>query len=480
MPAKNERPQSSSQAAASPVDASFETAPSASLPEGPEQTAADPMPDLVKAVPESESGEKRLETGPVPAQRTALPDATIAESPPVQTKRKSVVRPVVLSTLLVIGVAVLARYGSEWWNAGRFMISTDDAYIGAEMASISSQLNARIAHVAITANQPVRKGDILFTLDDTDFKLALDAATAKVATQKAERVRIVNQIAANTTALDQVAAQVDQAKAQQDQANAQSDAAAADLTRAQAAYDRSKKLAASDFGSKATLDNAIADLSRAKSGVASAAAATATASAGNAGAKAAMASARANILVLEAQRDEVDQVIKELNVTEAKALHDLDRIAIRAPLDGVIAAKSAQVGDFASVGKRLTSIVPMDTLYVDANFKETQVKDVVPGTPVLIYVDAIGKDRPIKGIVSGLAPGTGSVFSLLPADNATGNFTKIVQRVPVRIALDPANQENRLLRPGLSVSVELDMRDAQAIAKTSADATPKPVETSAP
>ena len=174
-----------------------------------------------------------------------------------------------------------------------------------------------------------------------------------------------------------------------------------------------------------------------------------------------MAQALANIRVLEAQRVEAARQLDELEVAVGKARRDLSVTRIVAPIDGLVANINAQVGDLVSAGKRLMSVVPLAQVYVDANFKETQIGPVKIGDRASITVDAL-PGRVFHGTVSGIAGGTGSVFSLLPPDNATGNFTKIVQRVPVRIALAPEDAARQELRPGMSVVVSIDPRAGAA------------------
>jgi len=459
----------------------------------PRMAASNDVPDAARDLNDLEPGDRarpgRLQPDPVqpdpvqlnpgqpapaeadPVEAAAAPPAEPAAAPaaaPAVPPRNRL-RQAIVGLLIVAAGTVGYRYGAAWWRDGRFIVTTEDAYIGAEMATVSSKLNAHIAAVEVHDNQAVKAGDVLFRLDEGDYRLALQAAEAKAQTQRSEQARIDSQIAATVAGLAQVAAQGDQGKAQQVQAAAQAAGAAADLTRAQSAYDRVQALARSDYSTRAALEEAAAQLARAKAGVATAAGAASAADAVVAGAEAALAAARANVKVLEAQRAESDEVLKELQIAAARARRDLSFVVVAAPFDGVIANKTAEVGDYVSTGKRLASLVPMGSLYVDANFKETQLRDVAPGAPVTIHVDAIGEDQPIRGAVQGMSPGTGSVFSLLPPDNATGNFTKIVQRVPVRITLEADARRLALLRPGLSVTVSLDSRDSRRMAQARAD-----------
>ena len=161
--------------------------------------------------------------------------------------------------------------------------------------------------------------------------------------------------------------------------------------------------------------------------------------------------------VLKAQQEEAARTLKELNIALAKAERDLSFTVIKAPMDGVIGNRAMQVGDYVQPGQRLASLVPLEAVYVDANFKETQLAKLKPGQPVKIAVDSMGGQQ-IDGTVVSVAPASGSVFSLLPPDNATGNFTKIVQRVPVRIQVPGELAEKGVLRPGTSVVVNVDTK----------------------
>lgn len=389
------------------------------------ETASDNRRDRLKLV------DPVLETTQ-PAQARQADEAVVADKPsaPAGSKRKGV-RRAGLMLLATAAIGVGAWYGVDYWKTGRFIVSTDDAYVGAEMATISAKLSANIAAVSVAQNQEVKAGQPLVTLDDGDQRIALDAARAKSATAVATLGRIDSQIEAGRASLLQ--------------AQAQAISAQADVTRTIADFDRANSLAAKSYGSQATLDAATAARDRARAALASA----------NAG----VTAAEANVEVLKAQRIEAARQADELKVAEQKAARDLTFTKISAPIDGLVANTNMQLGDLVSAGKRLMSIVPLDQVYVDANFKETQVGPLKIGDKAQITVDALPGST-FEGTVSGIAGGTGSVFTLLPPDNATGNFTKIVQRVPVRIALDRASAEKHVLRPGMSVVVRIDPRPA--------------------
>ncbi len=310
------------------------------------------------------------------------------------------------------------------------MVSTDDAYVEGDIATISSKLSGYVATVNVVANQIVKKGDALVTLDDGDYRLARDQAQAQIDTQNLTLQRIDAQITGGQAAVDQ--------------ANANKQALVATQKNAALAQQRAASLAQQAVGSQSTLDTANAALDQANAQVV----------AGDAQ----IASAKANIAVLEGQRAEAGGQLKTLQVALDKANRDLSFTVLRAPYDGVVGNLAVQTGDLVSAGSRLAALVPTSALYVDANFKETQLSALKPGETVTIHVDAL-KDQ-ITGTVVSLAPASGSVFSLLPPENATGNFTKVVQRVPVRIALPQNVLDSGVLQAGLSVTVDADTRTA--------------------
>jgi membrane fusion protein (multidrug efflux system) len=320
-------------------------------------------------------------------------------------------------------------YGNYWWTAGRFLVSTDDAYVGAKNTTLAAKVSGYVDAVMVEDNAQVRSGDVIARIDDGDYRLAVDSARGKVATQQAT--------------IDRIGKQVDAQQAAIDQAKAQLASAQAGSARADADYARQQQLAARDYASKQALDAALAAKDQSKASVQ--------------GAQASVEAAEANVQVLKAQQEEAAHTLKELNTALAKAERDLSFTLIKAPMDGVIGNRAMQVGDYVQPGQRLASLVPLDAVYVDANFKETQLGKLKPGQPVTIAVDSMGGEK-IDGTVVSVAPASGSVFSLLPPDNATGNFTKIVQRVPVRIQVPGELAEKGVLRPGTSVVVSVDTK----------------------
>ncbi|WP_284775655.1 HlyD family secretion protein [Agrobacterium sp. lyk4-40-TYG-31] len=379
----------------------------------------------IRAVNSSEETEARAdEAKPLAAEQSAAPNQAAA---PDKKKRKSFVLP-------IIAIAALAGggwYGYQWWTDGRFLISTDDAYVKGDIAVISPKVSGYVAKVDIVANQEVKAGDPMVTLDDGDYRNALEQAQAQLETQQ--------------LSLNRIDAQIAGAEASLAQAVAQKGALDAALRGADINLKRATELQSKDVGTAASSDNAQIAMEQAKANLV----------AGEAG----VVSAQANIDLLRAQRKEAEGSVKSLEISRDKAARDLSFTVLRAPYDGVIGNLSVQTGDLVSVGKRLASLVPMDDLYIDANFKETQLAKIEPGSKVRVHVDAFG-DHDIEATVQSISPASGSVFSLLPPENATGNFTKVIQRVPVRVVFSKEDLAKHKLRAGLSVVVDVDTRTA--------------------
>jgi membrane fusion protein, multidrug efflux system len=356
-----------------------------------------------------------------PAQQAATP------ARPRRAKR------ILLAGAVLAALAVAGYFGDYWWTVGRFTVTTDDAYVGAKSTTLAAKIPGYLASLEVEDNQRVHVGDVIARIDDGDYQLAVKTARDKVATQQATIERIGKQIAAQQ-------ATVDQAKAQLESAQAGATRMRLELTRQQA-------LATREFASRQTLEQAQANRDQA---VASVDAAQAT-----------LQSASANVDVLKLQQQEAARTLEELNTALAKAERDLSFAVIRAPFDGTVGNRAVQTGDYVQPGQRLASLVPLDGVYIDANFKETQLARLRAGQTAAITVDAL-PGRTITGTVESFAPASGSVFTLLPPDNATGNFTKIVQRIPVRVRVPADVAGEEVLRPGMSVVVSINTKSAAA------------------
>jgi membrane fusion protein (multidrug efflux system) len=339
--------------------------------------------------------------------------------------------------LLVVVLAAALGFGGwkgyDWFVDGRFIVSTDDAYVKADQSIVAAKVPGLVARVDVADNTPVKAGEVLVRLDDGDYALAAASARERIATQDATLARIGRQAVAQRAAIEQAIAQLA--------------AANAEVARANVSFNRADQLARSGNGAVATLDQARADRDRALAGVA--------------GARAGVEAANAAMDVLRAQQAEAESQRRELDTALQRAERDLDFTLVRAPFDGTVGNRAAQPGQYVQPGTRLMALVPLGGVYVQANFKETQLAELKPGQAVDLKVDAY-PDRTIRGTLVSIAPASGSEFSLLPPENATGNFTKIVQRLPVRIAVPEDVAREGRLRPGMSVVVGVRTRSAPA------------------
>src|SRR5579863_875993 len=344
-----------------------------------------------------------------------------ADKPPFWRRRP------LLTASLATAAALAAGAGYLWWDNSSHFESTDDAFIAARQSAIAPKITGYVASVPVTDNQHVNAGDVIAKLDDRDYQAALDQANAQVAAAKAS--------------IDNVEAQRDVQAAQIQASQAQVDQSKAALAFAQQQAARYEVLAQKGSGSVQNAQQYSSQLGQQDAAVKSAEAAERVAERQLEALKAQLLSAQANLSVAEAQREQAT-----LNVGYA---------TIRASEPGRIVNLTAAPGEFAQPGTDLTMFVP-DEIWVTANFKETQLDRMRPGQPVVIGIDAY-PDHDWKGHVASVQPGSGTAFSLLPAENATGNYVKIVQRVPVKIVLDHAPADVAL-GPGMSVvpSVRID------------------------
>lgn len=344
--------------------------------------------------------------------------------------------------LLVLGLLVLA------WVvlfSGRSE-STDDAYVGGDVAAVTPLVNGAVADVRVSDTQQVKKGDLLVVIDDADARVALEQAEAEL--QRAIR-RVRGYVATDGGLRAQVDARValaQRAKAQVDQARDAYEKAQGDLA-------RRASIVADGAVSGEEVANARNAVAQAKANLAAAEAAYTEAQANQ---SVAHGSLIANHALIAGDKSDNNPEVASARAKRDAAALDLSRTALRAPFDGVVARRQVQIGQRVQAGATLMSIVPTDKLYVDANFKEDQLKKIQPGQKVTLTSDRYGGGVVFHGKVVGFAGGTGSAFAVIPAQNATGNWIKVVQRVPLRIALDPVELKQHPLLVGLSMTATVD------------------------
>src|SRR5262245_22656957 len=311
------------------------------------------------------------------------------------------------ASVAAIGVGLGAWY---WLAVARFHETTDNAYVEADIAAVAPKIAGYIRSLDVVDNQQVRAGDVLVIIDEGDFQARVAQASAAVAAAEAANVSIDRQVDLQSSRIKQAAASVDSAKAE--------------LARAQPEYERYKKLVARNVVAKSDYDRTAADLRKAEAEVA--------------GTEAQLLAEKGQLVVLQASRTEGDAKLAQARAALQAAQIDLDNTVVRAPVDGVVGNKGVEEGQYVQAGSLMMAIVPLPSVHIVANFKETQLENMRPGQTVSISVDAFPSTQ-LTGTVESFAPASGAVFSLLPPENATGNFTKIVQRVPVRIAVPNDN-----------------------------------------
>jgi membrane fusion protein (multidrug efflux system) len=342
---------------------------------------------------------------------------------------------IAVPAVLALAVAWIAHY----WTVTRFFVSTRDAYVQADSTIVASRVSGYVSAVLIADNQQVRAGEVLARIDDRDFLAALDQTGAEVQAARAETGDFEAQLAEQETLVAKARASVAASQAALDLAN---------LNRV-----RYQKMASIGFGSLQQSQEAdaqarvrTADLARDQ---------------------AALATAQGEVRVLAAKLVQAQALLNRSQAIERRAALDLGYTRIAAPIDGVVGARSVRLGQYVQAGTQLTALVPLQAVYVMANFKETQLTHVRAGAPVHLRVDTFPANA-LLGCVDSVAPASGLEFSLLPPDNATGNFTKIVQRIPVKIRLDPHQPLIGQLRPGMSVEASIDTRPNAGAASTAA------------
>jgi membrane fusion protein (multidrug efflux system) len=353
-----------------------------------------------------------------------------------------------IALMSVAGAIVLAGIGYGLWYAfvGSHYVGTDNAYVGADTAQVTPMVAGQVLAVLKSDTDTVKRGEILVKLDDRDAQIALATAEADLAKAR----RQFGQATATSSALsDQVAARgadIRSAKAQQIAAQAAYDKAQVDFT-------RRKTLSANGAVSGDELTSATNALAAARANLEQAKAAVVQASSSQGAASGNLA---ANNALIQGTTIDTSPDVLAAAARVRQARLDLDRTVVRAPIDGVVANRTVQVGQRIAPGATVMRVVPVSQVYVDANFKEGQLTRVKPGQPVTLTSDLYGGDVEYHGRVAGFSGGTGSAFALIPAQNATGNWIKVVQRLPVRVILDPKELAAHPLRVGLSMNAEID------------------------
>jgi membrane fusion protein (multidrug efflux system) len=342
-----------------------------------------------------------------------------------------------------LGLALAMTWTVYYFTSARFVVSTDDAYVQADSTIVASRVSGYVSGVLVEDDQPVRAGQVLARIDDREFRAALDQARADAQAAQAE--------------VDDLEAQLAQQDALIARARASEAASEAALDLAGLNQVRYRKMASIGFGSQQQSQEAdaqererSADLARDR---------------------AALTTVQQQVHVLRAKLAQAQALEDRSQAIVRRAALDLGYTTIIAPIDGVVAARAVRLGQYVQAGTQLTALVPLREVYVTANFKETQLTRVRAGEPVQLHVDTFPGAR-LHGCVDSLAPASGLEFSLLPPDNATGNFTKIVQRIPVKIALDSHQTLIGSLRPGMSVEASIDTKSGEGSAPAASCAVP--------
>jgi membrane fusion protein, multidrug efflux system len=330
-------------------------------------------------------------------------------------------------------IAATAGYGNYYWRTGRFLVSTDDAYVQAHSVLISPKVSGYLSQAPVDDNRSVKAGEVLARIDPRDYQTALDQARANVAAAQA--------------AIDTIDQQIDQQMLVIEQGRHQVTSDQAALVFSQQDFQRYTQLAKDGWGTVQRSQQAQADI-REKDATLQHDVAVVSA-------------AQRQIGVFKAQVSQAAATLAQQQAMEHRAELNLSYTIITAPVDGTVGVRTLRVGQYVQAGTQLMAVVPLQAVYVVANYKETQLTDVRPGQAVTIDVDTFPGAK-VTGHVDSVAPASGQEFALLPPDNATGNFTKIVQRIPVKIVVDADDPLANMLRPGMSVEPTIDTKPASS------------------
>lgn len=347
--------------------------------------------------------------------------------------------------LLILGAVVAAAavaYTAYWFLIAQNYQSTDDAYVASDIVQITSEVSGAVLGVRVDDTQTVERGQVLVELDPADARIAVDAAEAELA-------RTVRQVRATYAEANQLRAVIQERET--------------DLKKAQSDYQRRQALLSDGAVSGEELAHAQDTIAQARAAL-----------------QASQRQLEATLTHIEGTtlEDHPDVLAASAKLRDSSLA--LRRTTIRAPVAGIVAKRSVQVGQHINAGSPLLAVVPLDDVWIDANFKESQLKDVRVGQPVQVHADLYGDDVEYSGTVAGLSAGSGSAFALLPSQNASGNWIKIVQRLPVRIVLDPRQLEEHPLRVGLSMHAQIDVRDTSGpLIANQVRSSPQPTQASA-
>ena len=405
----------------------------------------------------------------------AAPPPQTAGAPAAPNGRRRRRALTALATVFLIGALA---WGAQWFLAGRWVVETDNAYVSGNVVQVMPQVAGTVRAIMADDTDTVQPGQTLVSLDATDARVALDQAEA----QLAQAVREARQLYANasTVGAQVTVRQAELARAQADETRLAADIARtrAEVARAQDDLARSQTLVNSGAASREELEHASAALATARAAQQGAQAAQQAARAAAQAARASIGAAREQVAASRSLVEGTDVQHHPSVLRAAARLREawvaLRRTEIAAPVGGQVARRAVQVGQRVQPGVPLLAIIPPEQMWVDANFKEVQLRDLRVGQPVRLEADAYGDRVEYDGRIVGLGAGTGAAFSLLPAQNATGNWIKVVQRVPVRIQIDPQQLARYPLRVGLSMQARVDVKDRAGAPLTDAPRAPAP------
>ncbi|KFI10344.1 HlyD family secretion protein [Vibrio coralliilyticus] len=347
---------------------------------------------------------------------------THTETKPAKSRKAPLIATAIMLSLGLLG-------GGYWFGYGQYFESTDNAYLQGEITTISPKVAGYIEHSFVNDNQKVKKGDLLVQIDDRDYRTALEQAKAHLTVTQSSVENLKAQQTLQQSQIHQAESRVDSAKAEYDRAIQQVQRSRSLLKRNYASQDEVDNMLAQQKVTQAELDEA----------------------------KASLVAAHDQLAVIDSDIKQAQASIVESQTAVEQAQLNLDYTKIYAPVDGIVGKRSVREGLLVQAGTPLMSLVPTSDVWIEANFKETQLSGIHQGQKVEIELDAF-PGQPLEGIVDSFSPATGAKFALLPPENATGNFTKIVQRVPVKITIPDQQALKGRLLPGLSVVATIDTR----------------------